>query len=102
MRVENTSGIIPLGRAVLLKPVEEQLSSVIAIPDSVTDRQVMLDTKMMVIAVGPEAWREEREPRALPGDVVLVSKYSGHVAKGDDGKSYRLVNAVDVFAGIKA
>lgn len=99
--IENTSGIIPLGRAVLVKPVEEQLSSVIAIPDSVSDRQVMMDTKMLVLAVGPEAWKEEKEPRALPGDVVLVSKFAGHIAKGDDGRSYRLINAADIFAGVR-
>lgn len=102
MKVDNTSGITPLGVAVLARPVEEQLSSVIAIPDSVSDRQVMIDTKMLVLAVGPEAWKNEKEPRAYPGDVVLVSKYSGSVAKGADGKSYRLLNGADIYARVPA
>lgn len=97
----NESGIEPRGRAVLLRPFEERLSSIIEIPRSAEEREVMLDTKMIVLDVGSEAWCEEREPRAKKGDVVLVSRFAGHLAKSPvDGKTYRLVNANDIFARI--
>lgn len=99
--MENNSGLRPLGRAVLLRPMEEKLSSVIEIPDSVMERHAAVDFRAIVVAVGPMAWKAEGEPRAKPGDKVLVARYAGHVAKSDvDGKLYRFVNDNDIFAGI--
>lgn len=99
----NESGIEPRGRAVLLTSTRESLSSVIAIPREAEERELKLDTKMLVLEVGPEAWVGEREPRAKAGDVVLVSRFAGHLAVSPvDGKSYRLVNANDIFARVVA
>lgn len=103
MNKENTSGILPAGRAVLVKPYEpERLSSLIAMPDSVTDNQRTIEQRAIVVEIGPAAWHDEPVPRCKIGDKVLVSKYSGHMAKGTaDGQQYRLVNDKDIFAIIE-
>ena len=97
--MQNTSGLEPVGRAVLVKPLEsnEIKSAIIAIPDTAKDRLMMAEQLALVIAVGPEAWREERQPRAKPGDKVMISKYAGMVTVGSDRETYRVVNANDVF-----
>ena len=98
----NTSGIRPLGRAVLVEPYEPEVKQgSIIIPKTVQERTQMVEQRATVIEVGPEAWRDEEFPRARPGDRVLVAKYAGHMAQGTaDGKQYRLINCNDIFAQI--
>jgi co-chaperonin GroES (HSP10) len=97
----NETGIVPLGRAILVEPFEpEREKSVIALPDSVKESQRLMDTKVRVIAVGPGAWPDE-DARAHPGDIVFIPKYQGFIAQGpNDGKFYRLVNDRDIFAKV--
>lgn len=99
----NESGLEPLGVAVLVAPYEpERHGGLIEIPDSVKDRTLMVEQRAIVVAVGSEAWAEEKTPRAKPGDKVLITKMAGYMATGTkDGKKYRLVNDRDIFAGIK-
>ena len=101
-KVENESGLKPLGRAVLVEDYQpERKSGVIVLPDSVAKRESSIEQRARVVEVGPEAWEEEKVPRARPGDLVLVAKYSGYLAMGpNDEKWYRLVNDRDIFAGI--
>lgn len=98
----NTSGLHPKGRAVLVEPVETELASTtIIIPETARERAMMVEVHAVVVEVGPEAWKEERVPRAVSGDKVLVSKWCGHITQGPrDGKLYRLVNAEDIFCGV--
>ena len=98
----NTSGLRPLGRAVLIEPKDpEEMSTTIVIPESARDRMQMAEQRAVVIEVGVEAWLDEREPRAAPGDLVLISKYAGTMAQGPlDGKTYRLINDRDIFCKI--
>lgn len=100
--IENTSGLDPRGVAVLIQTYEpERKGALIEIPDSVKGRMDMVDSRAVVIAVGPQAWYDERQMRAMPGDKVLVTKYAGFMAKGPkDGKMYRLVNDRDIFCAI--
>lgn len=102
IKVENTSGLIPLGRAVLVQTYEPEIrSSVIAIPDHIKGRMDMVEQRATVIAVGECAWDDEKVPRAKPGDRVLVTKFAGYMAQGTkDGLQYRLVNDRDIFARI--
>lgn len=98
--MSNPSGIAPLGRAVLVLPdhVEEVTKGGIIIPDNSRERMAMMEMKATVIAVGAEAWRDERQPRAVPGDRVIFSKWAGHSLTGTaDGKVYRVVNDSDIF-----
>lgn len=100
--MENKSGLRPLGRAVLIQPYEPEFhSSIIAIPDSVSSMSTMLEQRAIVVEVGPEAWKEEMNPRAKPGDKVFVTKLAGFMAKGIlDSQQYRFVNDRDIFASI--
>lgn len=99
---ENLSGLEPRGRAVLIKPYEPEIQQgLIQLPDSVKGRGSMVEQRATVIAVGPCAWDDEKEPRAFPGDKVLVTKFAGYMAVGSlDGEQYRLVNDRDIFARI--
>lgn len=97
----NTSGLAPLGRAVLVKIYEpERRDSLIAIPDFVQERGAAVETRAIVVAIGPACWPDE-PARATVGDKVLISKLAGFVAKGTaDGQIYRFVNDRDIFARI--
>ena len=99
--MKNTSGLAPLGRAVLVEHYEpERKASLIELPDIVKDRTLMVEQRAVVIECGPACWPDE-PPRAKPGDKVLISKMSGYMALGPaDGKRYRLVNDRDIFAAI--
>ncbi len=94
----NTSGLHPLGRAVLVKPFEMK-SYTIVIPDGAKERSMMVEMMAVVVEVGPEAWREEKSPRCKPGDKVMISRWCGHIQTGPlDKLMYRLVNAEDIFS----
>lgn len=101
MSQTNTSGLAPLGRAVLVQVYEpERKDSLIAIPDFVQERGAAVETRAVVVEVGPACWPDEPK-RAAPGDKVLISKLAGFVAKGTkDGQIYRFVNDRDIFARI--
>jgi len=100
----NESGLIPLGRAVLVKPYESEAVTKggLIIPNQVRESGQLAEQRAVVVAVGPEAWCDEQEPRAKVGDRVLYSKYSGYLAKGTlDGEAYRVVNDRDIFLRIE-
>ncbi len=102
--LNNPSGLRPKGHAVLVKPYEEpkRRNSLIAIPEHVRARQELLEQKATVIEVGSEAWKDEKSPRAMPGDIVLIAAFSGHMAVGPlDGVQYRLINGRDIFAVVE-
>lgn len=103
--VVNASGLKPLGRAVLCKPYEPiKAQGMIEIPKSVSDRQQMVDQRVMVIEIGPACWPDEPH-RAKPGDLVLIAKMCGYFAKEDitiDGEEYIICNDRDIFCGISA
>ena len=98
----NTSGLEPLGRAVLIAPYEPEIQQgLIQLPKSVADRTLMVEQRATVIAVGESCWDDEKSPRAKPGDKVLVTKFAGYMAEGTkDKQQYRLVNDRDIFARI--
>lgn len=100
----NKSGLIPVGRAVLVKPyIPEVKNSIIQLPAEVMNRMQTIDQRAIVVAIGPYAWTDEPAPRAKLGDHVLVSKFSGYMALGTlDKQQYRFVNDKDIFAVITA
>ena len=103
--MENTSGLSPRGRAVLVKPYEPELKTgMIALPDSVRARMTMVDQRAIVVAIGPSAWYDEPEPRAKVGERVLVTKFAGFMVSPSDsadGEEYRLVNDRDIFCAMQ-
>lgn len=100
--MDNESGLEPAGCAVLVMPYEPELKkSVILRPEQVAERSMLVESRAIVVAVGPEAWSNESQPRAIPGDKVMITKLAGYMAKGPfDGKQYRLVNDRDIFCKI--
>lgn len=102
MKVLNKSGLTPLGQAILVEPYEPQLKSqVIEIPISAKERMTMAEQRAVVIEIGPEAWKDEKQPRAQVGDKVMVAAYAGMITTGPlDGRQYRVINARDIFLRI--
>lgn len=100
----NSSGLAPKGVAVLVKPYEPEFkASSIIIPETVGDRSKMIENRAIVIEVGPEAWRDEKVPRAKVGDKVIITRYAGVMSIGPlDNQIYRLVNDRDIFCEITA
>lgn len=101
--MENNSGLEPRGVAVLVKPYtpKSKQTKLIEIPEFVQTKLASVDTMMEVVAIGPNAWYEEPNPRAKVGEIVMVTKYAGLVAIGPkDGVTYRLVNDRDIFCAV--
>ena len=103
--MKNTSGLEPRGCAVLIQTYEPELDTTrLQIPDQVRYSQQMMNQRAIVVAIGPSAWQDERQPRAAIGEHVLVTKYAGFMAGADvtaDGKVYRLVNDRDIFCAVR-
>lgn len=99
--IRNTSGVSPLGRAVLVEYYEpERQGGLIVVPESVRRAEVLLEQRAVVVECGPACWPDE-PPRAKPGDRVMIARLSGYAMTGPgDGKLYRIVNDRDIFARI--
>lgn len=105
--MKNTSGLRPLGRAVLVKPYQPEVKKgLIELPEAVNTSLQVIEQRAIVVEAGPAAWHEEIQngfgPRAKPGDKVLISGYSGQMCKGTaDGEQYRVINDRDIFTQIE-
>lgn len=102
----NPSGFRPLGRAVIVEPVEapKKAPSAIIIPDKVQDRMMMVEQRARVIECGPLWVKDEPEPRCKAGDLVMIARMAGYVISGSDsadGKQYRVVNHMDIFLAVE-
>lgn len=98
--MKNESGLIPKGRAVLVKHYEPPKTGLIELPESVKQSMAQVEQRATVVAIGPACWPDE-PPRAEIGEKVLISKFAGYIAKGPkDGQLYALVNDRDIFCGI--
>lgn len=98
--VENTSGLKPVGRAVLVKPymVEERTAGGLILPEQVRNKDQLAEQRAVLVEAGEHAWRDEPTPRARPGDRILFSKWAGYQAIGPaDDQVYRIVNDSDIF-----
>jgi co-chaperonin GroES (HSP10) len=100
--ITNTSGVRPLGRAVLVEYYEpERKGSLIIVPEAVRRSEVLLEQRAVVVECGPACWSDE-PPRAKCGDRVMIARLSGYAMTGPaDGKLYRIVNDRDIFARIE-
>jgi len=102
----NTSGIQPVEFKVLVvvksadvnERGERVLASGLIIPKQETEREEMANTEGVLIAVGGNAFEDWSGPIPIPGAKVLISKFSGMMCKGVDGKEYRLCNDKDIAA----
>jgi co-chaperonin GroES (HSP10) len=97
----NGSGIWPVGTSVLVlpDPVEQTTESGIVVSTHAQhEREEMKQTDGIVVAIGPNAYYDERAPRCKVGDRVIMAAYAGMVRKGNDDKTYRLIKDDDVVA----
>lgn len=99
----NKTGLKPLGHAVLVEAYEPEIKkSILAIPETASERLQMTETRAVVLAIGANAWAEEPERRAEVGDRVLISRFAGVQVKGTaDGKNYRIINDRDIYCKIE-
>jgi co-chaperonin GroES (HSP10) len=116
--IQNLSGLQPAGHAILLEAYEPDFDAArrvgLIIPDDVRTNSLMVEMRAKVIELGEMAYRKDFQtwvarlftpwrPRCLPGDKIMVNRYSGAVVVGPlDGKQYRMVNDEDVFVRIVA
>ncbi len=95
----NRSGVLPMGHRVLVLPdVAEELSAGgVYIPPEVQSRNAMGAETGVLVAVGEGAfvWSSDRiHPwtgrKPMPGNRVIIERYSGQVQRGLDGQIYRI------------
>jgi co-chaperonin GroES (HSP10) len=102
--MSNQSGLVPLGRAVLVRMIEldELRADSIIIPEQIRQSSAVMETRCEVVAIGASCWTDEPEPRCAVGDKVIVTRLAGYVAVGPRDKGvYRLVNDRDIFCRVE-
>lgn len=104
----------PLGHAVLVKPYERKRSGMIVLTEQGKKEMDIAENRAVVIRSGELAWEDEGfirttgmwfwkktefvpRPRANLGDHVLMTKFAGAMATGEDGQNYRIVNDQDIY-----
>lgn len=99
----NEIPVKPCGWRILVRPVAvaEKTSGGIIRPDSAIDNAKLATVVAEVVAIGPEAYREEEKflgsPHAKQGDFVLIERFAGakFFYKREE---YRLMNDDEVVA----
>jgi chaperonin GroES len=102
----NTSGITPLGFAVVVRldPVEEKTKGGIIIPDSIKDADELSAQEGTLVAAAPAAfdycsnWPEGYLPE--PGARVLFKRYDGWLHKRD-GETFRILEDKSIVAVVR-
>lgn len=99
----NPSGIIPCGYRVVIRPeaVPEQSKGGIILPEMQLEKENLAQVYGELVAVGPEAWKDSKEPWAKPGDRIIYGKYAGLIFPGNDGVKYRVINDKDIVAVVQ-
>lgn len=94
-------GINPKGYRLLVLPDEVEVttkSGIVISSGSQTQREELAQVDGVVVAMGNTCFDKELEPWCKVGDRVIFGKYSGIIRKGNDGKTYRLLNDENVVA----
>jgi chaperonin GroES len=105
--MNNTSGINPTGHMLVIKveKAEEKTAGGIIIPDKVRDRDDLASTKGTLVAAGPCAGDYADWPEGssfVPvGSRVMIRKFAGVEAKGNDGMDYRVCEDKDILAALE-
>lgn len=97
MKIENTSGIVPIEYKVLvlIDKTAEKIGE-IYIPDSVKDQKDLAEVKGTLITHGGKAFEDFGDPKPKSGDRIMIAKYAGKLVKGADDKEYRIIQDKDV------
>lgn len=96
---ENTSGLRPYGKNVLVRMDEcAQTARGVMITDERKERMDAMSVTGCVYAVGPEAFRQFDDglpwqgDKPVVGERVYTEKFAGNVAIGMDGAFYRFMD----------
>jgi len=108
MTLVNRSGLKPLGYSVLCIPYEPEFQATrLIIPPSAQERSRMVETRAIVLEIGPECWNDESVPRAKVGDKVMIGALAGKIVNGTlpegpnkEYRKYRMVNCGDIYCQI--
>ena len=96
----NQSGIAALNDTiiVLVDVAPEKTQGGIILPEKQKDNYTMASETGTVVDVGPGAFKWDRDRTAEwegrkpgPGDHIAFERYAGQDAKGEDGKTYRIM-----------
>lgn len=96
----NLSGIQPVEYKVLvlIEETEKVTKGGIILTTDHKERADMAQVKGVLVAVGGNAFSDWSGNIPAVGNRVMIAKYSGLVAEGDDGKMYRLCSDKDIAA----
>ena len=96
----NLSGISPVEFKVLvlIDETEKVTKGGIILTSDHKERADMAQVKGTLIAVGGNAFQDWAGDVPKPGDRVMIAKYAGLVAEGNDGRMYRLASDKDIAA----
>ena len=103
--MSNQSGINPCGWRVLVKPQEIKEvseSGIVLTTGSFKDREQMVNTTELVVAMGDQCYADEPAPWCKVGDKIIFAKYAGLLYLGKDGNQYRMINDKDVTGTLDA
>lgn len=97
---DNKSGLAPIEYKVLIEldEVGRKTSGGLFLPDTVREKEQMMQVKATLIAIGGNAFDDMSEPVPVVGDKVYVAKAAGYNVVGMNGKQYRLMNDKDIAA----
>lgn len=98
-------GLSPFGFNLLvaMEPIQKSSPGGIQLPDSVIEKQRIVQVRGRLIAVSPVAFDfasfpAETKPRI--GDAVMIAKLSGILTEGADGNEYRIISDKDLVCTI--
>jgi len=96
----NKTGLQPVEFKVLIEldEVGKKTGGGLFLPDTVREKEQMMQVKATLIAVGGNAFDDMTDPVPVVGDKVYVAKAAGYNVTGMDGKQYRLMNDKDIAA----
>lgn len=99
---ELDGGFEPANNKVVVLPdyVPRYSAGGIAIPDDITEREEMAQIFAVLVAVGPDAWKDRKTQPAAPGDRVMIAKFVGQLFTGPDGRRYRVIHDLDIIGKV--
>lgn len=96
-------GISPKGHRVLVLPdaIEVKTKSGIITTTATQElREELAQVDGIVIELGNTCFHDQPEPWCKVGDRVIFGKYSGIIRKGNNGKTYRIINDLDIVGTV--
>src|SRR3990170_141687 len=85
---------------VLPDPVKTHSAGGIALPADLIEKEDFSQIFPLVVAIGPDAWKDRKPPAAEVGDRVMIAKFTGQLFTGADGRRYRVIHDLDIIGKV--